>query len=337
MSTEGQTCDCNKLFFQIRLFIAIMAGTSTTRVTRSASGSRNMIEIPGGEKSEPLSTELIKSLLCMGFGRPVWEKLLQSHGTQTSTGTWAAVATKVSPGAIEGSRWVLKGSIRKTLNIREIYSNDEVNEDEEISIACELEEFEFPADRETRNASDWKDLLADQGTSMTQATDQVTEEMVRETGLLGRLVVNPTSVREADVKLQVIPLRREDLQANCEKAGTAMHDLHVPAIMVMQLKANLVPLTQEGRGEHSGFGLLPMLWTDSTVDMTEAQLPSTAMLKEELFKFLHSLMEPEPILTRPAWAKVWRGRWKRPRIPKPQWPLPPRSVVSANAGMYLLN
>ena len=89
-----------KLLFQIRLFIAIMAGTSTVRVTRSSSGNRNMIEIPGGEKSEPLSPELIKSLLCMGFGRPVWEKLQQSHGAQTSTGTWATVATKISPGAV---------------------------------------------------------------------------------------------------------------------------------------------------------------------------------------------------------------------------------------------
>ena len=321
------------LLFQIRLFIANMTGVST-RVTRS-SGSRAVIEIPNGERNEPLSTELLQSLMCMGFGRPVWQKLEQAHNVQTDRGVWAAVAVKVSPGAVNGSRWVAKGTLVKTLSIKDMYSNEDLNADEQISLKCELEEFEFPADTGTRNTSDWKDLLEDQGTTLDNL-EEGTEDLVRETGLWGRIVIVPTSVKEAELRLQVVPMKRADLQEKCEKATVALSDLSIPAMTVVQHRANLVPQVTEGRGGDSGFGLLPVMWSDSTVNMEDAEMPSTAMLKEELFRFLHQTMEPETIITKANWLKAWKAKWKRPRVPQPLWPNPPATVASVNTGKKTL-
>ena len=308
-----------------------MSGANNAaRTTRSSSGMR-VIEIPGGDNSDPLTLATLQSMMCGGFGAPLWEKLQQTHGTPTDEGLWAAVAMKISPGQVIGSRWVAKGKRETSVGVKHLYANSSIARDAQLVLQLNLEDFEFPTDLDTRNISSWMSMLDAEDLQFVGPED--TEEVVRTAGLLGRLVIIPVSTTEAELRVHVLPMSRQALLDKIEAANVSLADPVIPTVTVWTEKVTLVPRVTEERGATSGFGFLPMLWTDAMANIDDGQIPSTANIKEEFFKFLRRIEEPIVLASRSEWAKRWKSEWVQPRKPATLWPLPPAGVVSVNPGM----
>ena len=310
--------------------LTMSGNDSSIRTTRSSSG-RRVIGIPGGDKSDPLSVATLQSLMCGGFGAPLWDKLLQAHNTPTEDGLWAAVAMKIGPGQVIGSRWVAKGRKETSVGVRNLYANSSIAKEAQLTLRINLEEFEFPSDLETRNISGWKSLLDAEDLQFLGSGD--TEEIVRDAGLLGRLVIIPVSVTEAEMRFHVLPMTRQALQDKIEAANVPLADPVIPTVLVWKDRVALVPRVTEERGGNSGFGFLPMMWTDSMASIDDGQAPSTANIKEEFFNFLRKVDEPTVLASRAEWTRRWKSEWLQPRKPATLWPQPPVSVVSANTGI----
>jgi hypothetical protein len=296
-------------------------------------------KIFGGAKAVP--EEIWREQMVAGGATTLADKL-------TSDGNWDATSLVVAPiitieeGSIKGTRMILLGALEDiAVSANAVWAGA----NKQVKITIEMPDLTVCSfEEEQNNLSSWLERT-DMEVKYTlhvpaKGEDEATEKIITYEQACGhgvkdfclRAAITPTSHIGAKITLAVSPYSKVQLK---EKLGDSFNAHEVPHIAVQIKEKSPHSSAKRGKAGYAvfsrrekakegyGFGIVPYL--DVTTEGEEAATcPSSEALKEELLRFMRSVMREA--VTVPA-AKVETkmneliaGTAKSPRTPPHVFP-----------------